>query len=159
MSASLCQLANSKRMSWLSSLAESCWRQKVLQHPPPPPPLLSILGLGSWQANGRASSPVTPHPGKHKTSENGGAGGSWFIWHITEHQDKLAAACSQRADQAVVFKQSSRMADVTKSSHTSLVSHTWIPQKCFLFVEIYDKKKKCDWARSRLGCLASGQRI
>lgn len=94
------------------------------QPPPPPPPLRSILGLGRWQANGRASSPVTPHPGTRKTLEkeaSRGTQGSWFIWHITEHQ-----ACSLGSDHSCRFETIKQQPGSDRKNKTTFGQSHWI---------------------------------
>lgn len=65
-------------------------QKKVLPiHPSaaPAPPVLSILGRGKWQANGRFDSLVTPHPGVHKTTgEKKEAGRSGRPAHLTHNR-------------------------------------------------------------------------
>lgn len=116
---------------------------------PTPHPQNTTSTIHTWPAKTTSQwqSQLTSHPTPQHTADIGnqrGEEGSWFIWHITEHQDKLAAACSLRADYSCNIETvTTNHSQEVKKKHMLGQSHL-IFSEMFLFVEMFDKKKKCD---------------
>lgn len=103
---------------------------------PPPPPLLSILGLGRWQANGRASLPVTPHPSTDKTlekKEGERAAGSF------DTQQHIKTAAWEQTTAVILKPRPGSRRKKHMASQSQLVSAKMFK---FLFVEWCTEKEK-----------------
>lgn len=111
MSASFCQMANSRQMSSVSCLAESCCMQKVLQQPStlhtPPSATTSTLHTWPGKMTSQWQSQLASHPTPKHTQDTGkkrGRGEAGQLVHLTHNRTSRLVGSRLRGDYSCSFE-------------------------------------------------------